>query len=136
MDPFDEHKQRLADVTRESNFALWNAVLTLDGIIASVFSAVAIFEEKIKPVAFLIVAGSVISAALIILNFQSTRDQFRLIGSMSFEELASLTEEDKKKRIEDSIRKHRACNWRERISWLILTAQSLMILALLYWKKP
>jgi len=135
MDPYKEHTQRLADITLESNFALWNALLTLNGIIVSVFSAVAIFEEKIKPLAFLIVAGSIISSALIILNIQTTRDLFRRMGSLSLEQLGRLSEEEKKRQLESSAKKHNASNLRERVSYVILTLQALMILALIYWKK-
>ncbi len=134
MSALEEYQQRLADITRESNFALWNGVLTLDGIIASVFSAVAIFEESVKPVAFLIVGASVISAALIILNFQSTRDQFRVMGA-SVSKFDAMSPEVRQEQLRDSVRKHHWCNRREQFSWVLLTVQALLIFALLYLKR-
>jgi hypothetical protein len=37
------YERRILDIGRESNYAFWNALLMLDGIIISVFSAVAGF---------------------------------------------------------------------------------------------
>ena len=98
MDPNDEYKQykqRLADVGREANYALWNALLTIDGIIVSAFSAVAVFEARLKFLAFLIVLASMVSAALMLLNLRSIREFYRLLGVMRPEEAEMTTPEQR-----------------------------------------
>lgn len=135
MDRYEAHMQRLMDATRESNFALWNALLTLNGIIASVFSAVAVFEEKIKPMAFFIVLLSMISAALIIENFRCTRDIYRGIGQADPEAILRMTDKEKSQQIDGAVKKHASCGRRETFSYFVLAAQGLAILFLIYWKK-
>ena len=135
MDRYEAHVQRLMDVTRESNFALWNALLTLNGIIASVFSAVAVFEAQIKPAAFFIVLLSMICAALMIENFRCTRDLYRRIGQADPQEIMRMNEGEKKLQVESAVTKHAACGRRETLSYFVMVAQGLAILALICWKK-
>jgi hypothetical protein len=139
MDPNDEYRQymqRVVNATREANYGLWNALLTLDGIIVSVFSAVAIFEARLKFLAFLIVLASMVSAALMLLNFRSTRALYRLLGVTRPEEVERMTPQQREQQVKQAGRKHDHCNCRENAAYLILVAQAVMILVLVYWKHP
>ena len=133
MDEYEQHKLRIADITRDANYALWNALLTLNGVIVSVFSAVAVFSSVAKILAIVIVAGSMCSAVLLILNFRSTRNIYRFMGQLSFEAIERLTAKEKEQNLNTGVRVYRCCNIRETISLVILAAQGglIIILALL-----
>src|SRR5437868_7041932 len=130
MDEYEHYKLRIADVTREANYALWNALLTLNGVIVTVFSAVAVFSSVAKILAITIVAGSMCSAALPILNFRSTRNIYRFIGQLSFDKIESLTASQKEQNLRTGVRAHRFCNIREMVSLVILAIQSGLIFIL------
>lgn len=135
MSDYGAYIQRLADVTRDSSFALWSALLTLNGIIASAFSVVAIFDAELKRVASFIVLSSIVSAWLLILNYRSTRDHFRMIGQISSTAIMQMTKAQKEKQLADSVKKHENCDTRERIAFILLIAQAAAIPLLLYFKQ-
>jgi hypothetical protein len=132
---YEAHMQRLMDITRESNFALWNSLLTLDGIVASVFSAVAVFEGKIRLIEFLIIVLSMLSAFLLIWNFRCTRDLYRTIGRTDPEVILRMSPEEKRLQVEGAAKQHDACNRREAWTFVALGVQALAMLALLPWKR-
>ena len=135
MDDYEQHKLRVADITRDANFALWNALLTLNGIVISVFSAVAVFSPAAKVMAVIIIAVSMFSAALLVLNFRSTRNQYRLIGEVTPEGLAQLTSQQREQQIETAIREHKRCNARETVAHVIMAVQGVLIMILVFLKS-
>jgi hypothetical protein len=97
MDAYMEHMRRLADIARESNYALWNALLTVEGMFAGVFSAVAIFSTVPKILSFLIVLTAILSAGLLIFNFHTTRNVYIFMGELGRdpENIAKLSDSEK-----------------------------------------
>lgn len=135
MDEYSQYEQRILDITRDANFALWNALLTLNGIFISVFSAVAVFSPATKGLALLIISVSMLSALLLILNFRSIRNQYRFMGEAGIDGAAKLTPKQKEQQIDASARLHRNCNVRERTAHGILTIQAVLILTLVFLKS-
>jgi hypothetical protein len=81
----DEHEKKMeqwlekaAARTIQGNYALWNALLTMDSIIITVFTAGLLYLDRsvqllLTPSILLAVA----SAGLLIANFRSSRDDFK-----------------------------------------------------------
>jgi hypothetical protein len=131
MDQCEQYERRIIDIARDSNYAFWNALLTFNGIIISVFSAVSVFSQAAKPLIFIIVGVSMLSAVLLILNFRSVRNTYRLIGQAISQGVEHLSPEQRKQQIAASNREHKWCNYREAATHYILGAQALLILVLI-----
>jgi hypothetical protein len=131
MGEYEQYERRILDIGRESNYALWNALLTLDGIIFSVFSAVAVFSQTAKGWIFTIVAISMLSAVLLILNFRSLRNKYRLIGQALAQGVENLSPEQRKQQITASNREYEWCNYRETATHCVLGVQGILILILI-----
>jgi hypothetical protein len=134
MDEYEQYKRRIADITRDANFALWNALLTLNGIIISAFSVVAVFSPAAKAMAVIIIAVSMLSAGVLVFNFRSTRNQYRVIGQVNPESFARLTPQQREQQIEAAVREHNRCNTRETAAQSILAVQGVLILILVFLK--
>jgi hypothetical protein len=113
VDRYEEQQRRLASLTIDANYALWNAPLTLNGIIISVFTAVAIFNPNLKFIVVCIIGASMISAALLILNFRSTRNLYRSLGRTSAEDIQQMTPQQRQAQLDDAVRHHHRCEGRE-----------------------
>ena len=129
---YTEHRQRIIDASRETNFALWNALLTFDGILISVFSAVAIFDADSKLLASSLVVLSIISATLLVMNFMFAQYSYRLLGSAT---TTKLTNEFITATYEKVSRKRKWCDRRERWCYLILGIDALIVLILVFLKS-
>jgi hypothetical protein len=135
MDDYEHHNLRIADITRDANYALWNGLLTLNGIIISVFSAVAVFSPGAKVLVVIIIAIAMLSALLLILNFRSTRNQYRLIGQIGIAGVEGLSPQHKEQQLAAASRAHEWCNRRETVTNYILAIQGALILILVYFKS-
>ncbi len=135
MDEYKQYQQRLADITRDANYALWNALLTLNGIFISVFSAVAVFSPAAKLLSITIIGVSMLSALCLVLNFRSIRNQYRFIGQVSERGVESYTKQELAEHHTLAERLHDACNRRETASHVILGIQAVLILILVYFKS-
>jgi hypothetical protein len=134
-DEYQEYERRIFDIGRDANYALWNALLTLNGIIISVFSAVAVFSAEAKLLIFIIVALSMLSAILLILNFRSVRNQYRLIAQTMNRGVEHLSADERKQDIADAHRGYRWCSHREMATTYILILQAVLILILISIKS-
>lgn len=120
----DDHI-RLMDAMRESKFAYWNALLTLNGILITVFSAVAIFGKSNKWFIFVLVFSCIISSLLLILNFISVNNLYDKLGKSK---AAKLSDED----IQKSANDYKAIKRREKIVQALLLIEAFIILLLFF----
>ncbi|HWP93963.1 MAG TPA: hypothetical protein VNN20_17400 [Thermodesulfobacteriota bacterium] len=112
------------DAMRESKFAYWNALLTLNGILITVFSAVAIFGKSNKWFIFVLVFSSIVSSLLLILNYISVNNLYEKLGKSE----TKLSDEDKQK----SANEYKAIKRRETIVQMLLFLEALIILVLFF----
>lgn len=131
MDEYEQYRQRILDITRDANYALWSALLTVNSVIVSVFSVVAIFRSGTDVLAVVIIASSMVSATFLIMNFRSLRNLYRCIGQLDFESVAKLTPEEESQQLDADVRKHMRCNFRETAAEVILCLQCVLIVVLI-----
>jgi len=113
-DPIRQDQLRLLDITRDANYAFWNALLTFNAILISVFSAGAIYSSAlIRLYLAALVLVSMVSAALLIANFRGCRSTYRLLGQRDLDAAGSLSPAEKERELADAARWHRRCNFRE-----------------------
>ena len=61
---------------RETRYAYWNALLTIDGIVISVFAASSLFSENFRWLVFIIIFVSILSCWLIISNYTTAKNVY------------------------------------------------------------
>jgi hypothetical protein len=124
----------LREVTREASFALWNALLTLDGIVVTVSSAIAVLGEKRNAAAIFVALLSAIAAVLIILNFRSIRDAYKRVGKMTAEEIAQMIPDKRNQELQGAVNIHDNRRLRENWSFVLLAADAVVIIWIL-WRR-
>ena len=131
-DPYFQYEQRLLDITREANYALWNALLTFNAILIGVFSAVAIYSSLTTRLCLAaLVLASMISAALLIMNFHALRNLFRSMGQTGIEGEGRLPQPEKDRQLDQAVTRHGRCNLRENVVIWIHAVQAIGVLVLI-----
>jgi hypothetical protein len=128
----DEFKTRLMDRARESRFAYWNALLTLNGILITAFSAVGILGKANKWIILGLVSLSIVSAWLLIQNFRCFRDLYLHLGQQTADEVAAMTEQQKEAEDNKQSKVHESMNNREEFVERFLFVQAFLIILILF----
>ena len=131
MANFSPVLQHFVNKAGESNFQLWNALLTVNGIMLTAFSILLLLSPAVnRPISLLLVACCLVSLLLMIWNFWVTKERYLDIGRMFSG--PELTEEQRKANIETESRKHRNVRCREKAALLLLVGESVLIVVLLF----
>lgn len=121
----------------ESNFALWNALLTVNGIILTAFSILPMVSTSVnKRVSLLLVACCFVSLLLVVWNFLVTKEHYLKIGQMLSMPESKLGEEQRKTNIKAENRQYRNVHRREKAALLLLLGESALIGLLLFLAGP
>lgn len=116
LNPVEKH---FLDRSFQSNFTLWSALLTVNGIVLSGFGLLRIVTPTVNPIVVsLLVGSSAVSILLIVLNFFVTRELYLEIGRRlrgKAEEAEDLSDEERTKGLRVAGRKHRNTRRRERL---------------------
>jgi uncharacterized membrane protein YhdT len=126
-------QQHFLNKASESNFALWNALLTVNGIILTAYSILPIVSPTVtREVSLFLVACCLISLLLVVWNFLSTNQHYRDIGRMLSGIGPELTDEQRRLDIEAENRQRSHVLLRERIALFLLVGETFLIILLLY----
>jgi hypothetical protein len=127
LSPILEH---FVNKASESNYQLWNALLTVNGIMLTAFSILPIVSPAVnRPVSLLLVASCFVSLLLMIWNFWVTKEHYLDVGRMFSG--PELSEQQRKANIEAEKRQHRNARRREKAALLLLAWESVLIGVLL-----
>ncbi len=140
LDPIEKH---FLDRSFQSNFALWSALLTVNGIIVSGFSLLRVVTPTVNPVLVsLLVGSSGVSILLLVLNFLVTRDFYLGIGRRLQRKEESLSDEERTRGLRMARRKLRNTRRRETLALVLLLVEVGLVVVLLtlaastQWKQP
>jgi hypothetical protein len=124
------------DKTSEATYSLWNALLTVNGILVSAFSAVITFaHQSNKVLSIILVICCAISLILIIWNYLSTKRHYKEIGQRRSDENQNITIEQKKAVIMKTIRRYKFVTWREYISLFLLVIEAALVICIVLTTK-
>lgn len=125
--------QHLLNKASESNFALWNALLTVNGILLTAYSILPLVSPTVnRQISLLLVACCLVSLLLVVWNFLTTNQHYREIGRMVSGAGPELTDEQRKLNIKAEIRQRDRVLLRERIALFLLVGETFLIILLLY----
>lgn len=126
-------QQHFINKTLESNFALWNALLTVNGIILTAFSILPIVSAAVnRSISLFLVACCFVSLLLVIWNFLVTKEHYLKVGQMLFDPQSRLSEEDRKDNSRTEKRQYRNVYRREKAALFLLLGESALIGLLLF----
>ena len=131
MAEFNPVEKHYMDRAFQSNFALWSALLTVNGLMLSAFSLLHLIVPNINAIiVVLLVASCAISLLLLIFNFLVTKQHYHNTGRtlMGNEDIS---EEQRQKERQIAIRKHRNTELRESAVLFLLIGEVFLVIALL-----
>lgn len=114
--PHREGMGKAADDVLAAEYPYWGALLTFNGVIVAIFSALAINGQQNRWIIFLLVLFSLASSVLIILNFRDRRNWLHEIGKL-FQIEPSALEETKQRLANESVIIHNRIHKRE--PWIL-----------------
>jgi hypothetical protein len=128
----EEIELRLLDAGRESTYAYWNALLTLNGILISAFSAIAFFGTANKWLIFVLVAFSMLSAGLLIANYVAMKNLYKELGRLDADTFEKMSEQEKREDLNRAAIDHQVVRQREIFVLALLFIQAGIILSLFF----
>lgn len=127
---YDEVQLRYADKALEANFALWNALLTINGLILSAAAiTVAINQTASQSLPIAIIVFTPLSMMLLVWNFLDTKQTYSLIGHRMDVNVPEMTPEQREKDLELALSRHWWTGFREKAS-IVLLAFEVLTMAL------
>ena len=125
---------KFAERTIEGNHALWNALLTMNALVVTVFTAgMTYVAHDIQLVLVPTILLSVVSAGLIIGNFRVSRDNMKYQGLLAMGRASEMSGEEQ---AADLVRARRSHTWtvrRERaVEWITIIQGVLIVLLVGY----
>ncbi len=131
---------KFAERTVEGNHALWNALLTMNAIVITVFTAgMTYLAHNVQLVLVPTILLSIISAGLIIANFRVSRDNMKYQGLLAMGRASEMSD---KEQAADLVRARRSHSWtvrRERaVEWITFVQGALIVWLVGYiaWTSP
>ena len=132
MVEFDPIEKHFLDRARESSYALWSALLTVNGVMISGFSVLRVAVPTASPLLVsLLVACAAASLLLVVWNFFVTKQQYQVSGGRIVNEEYELTEGRKEKEVREAERQHTYTLNREQAALILLGAEVLAVVVLL-----
>jgi len=115
---FEKRQKQAIEKLLQSNFGLWNSLLTVNGILLSAFSAIYAFSTSESRLFIRLLIGScLISLLLIVYNHIATKVTYHRIGEVLVDECAELSDEQRRKDINRALFRNKAVKVSE---WLCL----------------
>jgi len=132
-----EEEARLLSAARETNYAYWAALLTVDGILMSIFSVAVVAGVAngavVRAVILVLVVSAGLSALLMVSNFRQAALLYRSLGPLIRGDENALDPEHLREQMETAARAHERLIRRECLAQKLLCIQLFIIAALVVW---
>ncbi len=131
-DQVDMHFQ---NAMRDTRYAYWNALLTLNGIIATIFAASTFFAGNIKIFSFIIVLISICACWLIISNYKTAKKVYeKLAEPIDVKKYSHLSEKEfvelREKELKEASSLNKKIELNEKVNTALFVVQLILILVL------
>ncbi len=133
MAEFNTVEKHYMDRVFQSNFALWSALLTINGVMISAFSLLRLLVPNVNAIIVVLLVGScAISMLLLVFNFLMTKKHYQKIGNMLIsQENVDLSVKQRNNETQIANRKHRNAELREYAVLFLLIEEVALVIALL-----
>lgn len=131
QDQLDERRQQIADRLLQSTFGLWNALLTVNGILLAAFSATYVVAPSINSSFVLTLIGAcAISLVLLVYNFVTTKVTYYHIGQIVTDENGDLSSEQRRRDIDQALFRHKLIQLSEKVCLFLLLIEAGLVMAI------
>lgn len=132
MAEFDPIEKHFLDRAVQANFALWSALLTVNGIMLSGFGLLRVVTPKVSPLLVSLLVGScAVSILLLVINFLVTKQHYLETGRRLQAKTPGLSDEQKEQDLKVARRKHRNTSRRETAALVLLLVEVGLVIVLL-----
>ena len=133
MAEFNTVEKHYMDRVFQSNFALWSALLTINGVMISAFSLLRLLVPNVNAIIVVLLVGScAISMLLLVFNFLMTKKHYQKIGNMLIsQENVDLSVKQRNNETQIANRKHCNAELREYAVLFLLIEEVALVIALL-----
>ena len=124
--PVQEH---FRDKAIESRLALWNALLTVNGIMLTAFSVIPVISQPRgawKWLLLVVVASCFVSLVLLVWNFMVMKKFYEEVGRAVVSVTSLPSEGQRKQEVRDANREHRRTKLRERAVLVLFFLQTVL----------
>ncbi len=118
---------------RNANYYFWTALLTINGILFSVFSIAVISNLFNSDFVYSLLVLNLISILLLLLNFRAIKLFYYNMGKYTKEQVLGFTEEEKNKELDIASKHHKWTKVRDVSVWIIFFIEILLIIYII-WK--
>lgn len=129
----EEHHIEAKDKYFNATYGLWNALLTVNGIVLTVFSALSAIKPCGRsPFVLFIIVACAISSCLLIFNYLAMKLTYHRIFEFISNPKKPLTNEDRKRDIQVALWRNKAVYISETVT-LILFILEVLCIAVFVW---
>jgi len=133
LDPVEQY---FLDKTAEISYGLWNAILTINGIILTAFSLVIAFSGRFNlHLTIALISLCCLSMMLILSNYVSAKRHYLEIGKQFLNPYADLSAEEKKEKLDRSNKRHRKILFCEKSALFLLFFEMFLIIVIVFIAK-
>lgn len=124
----DQHEARREQVIErylQASYGLWNALLTVNGLILAAATLVA--ADDLSKIKVFVVVLALLSIALLTFNYLAMKKMYFRIGSVMSGDPEKLTDEQREKDIKHSLLQYRLSNLSENSCLVLLVIQAALL---------
>lgn len=132
---FDDHLAAAIDKLMQATFGLWNALLTVNGIMLTVFSALyAVGPQAGQGVLGVLIGLCVVSACLLVLNHWAMKSTYHRIGEVmaDADQGVGVPKQERARDEVQALRRHRLVQFSEKACLLLFVTEVLLIAVFVY----
>lgn len=131
-DPYRQRQEQIADRLLQASFGLWNALITVNGILLAAVSVVQVLEPDAPPFLVLaLIAGCVCSLALLVYNHVATKSVYFRIGEVLSDEGEDLSDEKRRTDIQNTVKLHRRVRFSENACLTLLVIEAALVFVII-----
>jgi len=126
-DKYEAKRQQVVDLYIQASYGLWNALLTINGLI--LVAATMVSSDQVSYFKLVVIVLAIVSIGLLTYNYVVIKLIYFRIGEVISGNSDELTPEVKKKDINCSLARSKRSKWFENICLVILFIQALLLVA-------
>jgi len=130
LDEMEERRSQITDRFLQSTFGLWNALLTVNGILFAAIFAIGATSKEDSITFSVLIGACFLSIALLVYNFVATKVTYYRIGQIVNDENYNISEKKQKRDICQALFRHTFIQISEFACLFLLLIEAVLIIAM------
>ncbi|KAA8981344.1 hypothetical protein [Halospina sp. K52047b] len=125
QDKYEDRREQVIDRYLQASYGLWNALLTVNGLILA--AATLVSSGDVSLIKFAVVILALLSIGLLTYNYVSVKKTYFRIGTVMVSDPDKLTDEQKERDIKKSLLQYKLSKYAENSCLAILVVQAALL---------